>query len=32
MNMIGKIPYSDRYARCVQASKRIRWDIDEDVI
>ena len=22
----------DRYARCVAASKRIRWDIDEDVI
>jgi hypothetical protein len=23
---------SDRYARCVNASKRVRWDIDEDVI
>jgi hypothetical protein len=21
-----------RYARCIAASKRIRWDIDEDVI
>ena len=23
---------SDRYARCIEVSKRIRWDIDEDVI
>ncbi|MDH3914810.1 MAG: hypothetical protein OEU49_02610 [Chromatiales bacterium] len=23
---------ADRYARCINASKRIRWDIDEDVI
>ena len=23
---------SNRYARCIQASKRIRWDIDTDVI
>jgi hypothetical protein len=23
---------SDRYARCIEASKRIRWDIDKDVI
>lgn len=23
---------TDRYARCIAASKRIRWDIDEDVI
>src|SRR6185295_800964 len=23
---------TDRYARCVQASKRVRWDIDGDVI
>ena len=23
---------SDRYARCIKASKRVRWDIDEDVI
>ncbi len=21
-----------RYARCIEASKRIRWDIDRDVI
>lgn len=29
---ITKIPDSARYARCIQASKRVRWDIDEDVI
>src|ERR1700739_1749595 len=23
---------SERYARCIAASKRIRWDIDRDVI
>ena len=23
---------SDRYAKCIAASKRIRWDIDRDVI
>jgi len=23
---------NDRYARCIEASKRIRWDIDRDVI
>jgi len=23
---------ADRYARCIQVSKRIRWDIDQDVI
>ena len=32
MNAIGKISASDRYERCVQTSKRVRWDIDEDVI
>ena len=26
------IPDSARYARCIEASKRIRWDIDRDVI
>lgn len=25
-------PQPDRYARCIAASKRIRWDIDRDVI
>src|SRR5690242_4101969 len=23
---------ADRYARCIQASKRVCWDIDQDVI
>jgi hypothetical protein len=32
MNAISKISDSERYARCIQASKRMRWDIDEDVI
>jgi len=32
MNAIDKIPASDRYERCVQTSKRVRWDIDKDVI
>jgi hypothetical protein len=32
MNAISKISESERYARCVQTSKRVRWDIDEDVI
>ena len=25
-------PLTDRYAKCIAASKRIRWDIDKDVI
>jgi len=32
MNAISKISESERYARCVQTSKRVRWDIEEDVI
>jgi DNA-binding Lrp family transcriptional regulator len=32
MNAIGTSPDSDRYARCISVSKRVRWDIDEDVI
>lgn len=32
MNTIEKITNSERYARCVQTSKRVRWDIEEDVI
>src|SRR5262252_4602657 len=32
MNAIDKISPNDRYARCVQTSKRVRWDIDKDVI
>ena len=26
------VPDGSRYARCIQSSKRVRWDIDEDVI
>jgi hypothetical protein len=32
MNPINQIPGNERYARCIQSSKRVRWDIDEDVI
>src|SRR5215475_2952287 len=32
MYVINKISDTERYARCVQASKRVRWDVDEDVI
>ncbi len=32
MNAIDKISDAGRYARCVETSKRVRWDIDEDVI
>ena len=32
MSAIGKVTETDRYARCVQSSKRVRWDIDDDVI
>jgi hypothetical protein len=32
MNAIDKISETDRYARCIQTSKRVRWDIDQDVI
>ena len=32
MNAMAKISSSDRYARCIQTSKRVRWDIDEDII
>jgi hypothetical protein len=32
MNAIHKISESERYARCVRTSKRVRWDIDEDVV
>ena len=32
MNAISKIFSSDRYARCVETSKRVRWGIKEDVI
>src|SRR6266446_5683764 len=33
MNVISNIAdSSERYARCAQTSKRVRWDIDKDVI
>src|SRR5437868_8719307 len=32
MDAINKTSGSEWYARCIQASKRVRWDIDEDVI
>ena len=32
MNAISKISSSEKYARCIYTSKRVRWDVDEDVI
>ncbi len=33
MNEIGSIDDgNERYARCIEVSKRVRWDIDKDVI
>ena len=32
MHAISQSTDSDRYARCIRASKRVRWDIDEHVI
>jgi hypothetical protein len=32
MNAVTRSSDSERYARCVQISKRVRWDIDEDII
>ena len=32
MNAIVPLADSARYARCIQASKAVRWDIDKDVI
>jgi len=32
LNAIEMLPSTARYARAVQASKRVRWDIDKDVI
>jgi hypothetical protein len=32
MVAMPKIAPADRYARCIAASKRVRWDIDADVI
>jgi hypothetical protein len=32
MTAVEKISDNSLYARCIQSSKRVRWDIDEDVI
>src|SRR5262245_58109497 len=32
MKAIAKMPGIERYARCVETSKRVRWDIERDVI
>jgi hypothetical protein len=32
MNAISKISATERYARCVETSKRVRWDVEHDVI
>jgi hypothetical protein len=32
MNAIHHISAGERYARCIQTSKRVRWDVDEEVI
>ena len=32
MNAIAKISASNRYERTIETSKRVRWDIDKDVI
>ena len=32
MNAIDKISATDRYERCIETSKRVRWDIEKDVI
>jgi len=32
MNAITKVSDDERYARCILVSKRVRWDIDADVI
>jgi hypothetical protein len=32
MNAVNRTSDAERYARCVQISKRVQWDIDEDII
>jgi hypothetical protein len=32
MDAINTIDDHERYARCIQSSKKVRWDIDKDVI
>jgi hypothetical protein len=30
--MIANTPHTDRYAKVIEVSKRVRWDIERDVI
>src|SRR6516164_2273015 len=32
MTAMDNVPDGNRYARCIQSSKRVHWEIDEDVI
>ena len=32
MNAIDRLSGSERYARCIESSKRVRWDLEADVI
>ncbi len=32
MNAINRISDTDRYARCIDTSRRVNWDMDKDVI
>jgi len=32
MTTVDGIPNHEQYARCIQSSRRVRWEIDEDVI
>src|SRR5262249_7592630 len=32
MNAITTITANERYARCIQTSKRVRWEIEQDII
>src|SRR5215468_1299972 len=32
MTAMNEVPDNSRYAHCIESSKRVRWDIDEDVI
>jgi len=32
MNAVTPFPHTEKYARCIQLSKNVRWDIDTDVI
>jgi len=32
MHVSNHVPAADRYARCIEVSRRVHWEIDEDVI